>query len=271
MHKELRTGREKRSWVRTLHSDNREADARGRMGPNTQPPALGDPRPPTRCQPSTNLGPPSGGTVSAREKRRPGRKGAGRNARAPRRALTRPLLPEAFDALTGGRRSAAVRAGPVPPYALRRSRGPDGGSRRAVRPAPQWLPPPPIGAAGRRLPDRRGGDPPVALHGRAKPARSHPQEEPLPTEPAPNASALVASSTAIQPEQKNTLGRPPLPLRQHAASQSKQAGGGPKASCPIGCLIRGGSTAPPPNERLGAGRRTAREGIRAGQRRRRCC
>ncbi|XP_037585976.1 serine/arginine-rich splicing factor SR45-like [Cebus imitator] len=109
--------------------------------------------------------------------------------RAPHGTLTRPLFPQAFDALTGDRRGAAVGAQPVPPRALRR--GPDRGHRRAARPAPQWLPPPPFGAPSRLLPCRRGGGggggggPAVALHGRAKPARSHPQQPPLPPEPAP--------------------------------------------------------------------------------------
>lgn len=70
-----------------------------------------------------------------------------------------------------------------------------------------------------------------------------------PSQP-PSAEPLVAASAAVQPDQKRTLGGPPLPLRQRAASQSKQAGGGPKAWCPISYRTRGGSTAPPSNERL---------------------
>lgn len=141
--------------------------------------------------------------TSAREKRRPRRKGAGRAARTTPRALTLPLLPEAFHALAGGRGSAAVGAGPVSPNALYRSRGrgPDWGLRRATRPAPQQLPPPPIRPFGRRLPRRGGGvgRSAVALHGHAEPARSHPQQPPLPPKPAPqrrNPRRLLRGSPA---------------------------------------------------------------------------
>lgn len=79
-----------------------------------------------------------------------------------------------------------------------------------------------------------------------------------PSQP-PSAGPLFASSAASQSEQKNTFGRPPLPLRQREASQSKLVGGGPTASCPIGSLTRGESTAPPSNEKL-PGRGGAEDG-----------
>lgn len=134
------------------------------------------------------------GTVSARGKNGGGagrgqggpEEGAGRAGRAPHGTLTRPLFPQAFDALAGDRGGAAVGAQSIPPRAL--SRGPDRGHRRAARPAPQWLLPPPFGVPGRLLPSRReggGGSPAVALHGRAEPARSHPQQPPLPPQQAP--------------------------------------------------------------------------------------
>lgn len=183
-------GKDPSTWTTEKRGTLHTKAGQGRTGNLS---VWGNTRPPAGCCPRTNLGPPCGGTVSARargKKRQPGRKGAGRAARAPRRALTRPLLPEAFDALTGDGGSAAVRAGPVPPYTLRRrqGRGPDGRRRRAARPAPQRLPPPPNGSPRRRLPGRRGrggGGPAVALHGRAESARSHSQQPLLPPEPAP--------------------------------------------------------------------------------------
>lgn len=180
--------------------------ARAGRGPNPDPPSL-DPRPPVGCQPMHQPGTTVRGhcpRAGAREKRQPGRKGAGRAARTTRRALTLPLLPKAFDALAGGRGGAAVGAGPASSNALRRSRsrGPDWGLRRAARPAPQQLPPPPISPFGRRLPRRRGGGvgrSSVAFHGHAEPARSHPQQPLLPPEPAPQRRIpcrLLRGSTA---------------------------------------------------------------------------
>ena len=159
-------------------------------GRTPKPQPLWDPRPPTRSLPTHQPGTTVRGhcpLAGAREKRRPGGKGAGQAASAPLRALTRPLLPKCFHALAGDRGSAAVGTRSVPPYFLSQGRGCRGrGCRSAIRPAPQRLLPPPIWLLGRRLPGRRsgrGGGPAVALHGHTKLARSHPQQPLLPPEP----------------------------------------------------------------------------------------
>lgn len=96
------------------------------QGSNPEAPAFEDPRTPARFLPTHQSGTTMRGhclRAREREKRQPDRKRAELTARAPRPALTRPLLPEAFQALAGDQGSAAVGAGPVPPYTLRRSRG----------------------------------------------------------------------------------------------------------------------------------------------------
>lgn len=211
------------SRERALHSDNQGArtmHSRAGRGSNPEAPAFEDPRPPAGFLPTHHSGTTMRGhclRAREREKRRPDRKRAELTARAPRPALTRPLLPKAFHALAGDRGSAAVGAGSVPPYALRRSRGrgrsrgPDRGCRRAVRPAPQRLLPPPIEPSGRRLTGRRGGSSggaAVALHRCAEPACSHPLQPPLPPEPGP---------------QRRTPSLPP-------PRQSSRSGGAPSAS-----------------------------------------
>ena len=135
MHKELRTGEKvlrKDAPLGQLRSRRANHCTKGADGAEPEALVLGGLRP---AASSTNWDHRAGALSPrrrAREKRRPGRKGAGRGAKAPSRALTRPLLPEAFDSLTGGRGSAAVGTWPIPPYALHRrrgrSRGPDGRS-----------------------------------------------------------------------------------------------------------------------------------------------